>query len=412
MTLWNPVWKIIIDGIEYQDITLANMSITSGRTDFYSQPQAGYARLEIVQLENQSLPIFINSALTVKVQDSTATYVPIFGGQVSDFSEVVKKAGSTGIVTSLEITAIGALASLQKSYTYGVLSKDFDGNQIKTILNEVIGMSWNGVPASQTWAAYPATTTWAQVSGSSVGTIDVGNYELQARTSNYVNGYSLVTALANSGMGYLYEDAGGLINYADQSHRQTYLNVNGYVDLTGNQALWQGIRTSTRIGEIINKITLNWRSGAKTGSDLTSIDTYGIRENVVNTTLHNDADAITQVSKYLQNRAYPNAMFDRITFPLTSSEIDDTDRDALINIFMGMPVQINDLPVNISLGQFQGFVEGWTWQVGYNNVALSFNTSPISFSMETLRWDQVSALEYWNTLSGTLTWLEATETVA
>lgn len=412
MTLWNPVWKIIIDGVEYQDITLANMSITSGRTDFYSQPQAGYARLEIVQLENESLPIQINSALTVEVQDSSAAYVPIFGGHVSDFSEVVKKAGSTGIVTSMEITAIGALASLQKSFTYGVLSKDFDGNQIATIIGEVAGTTWNDVPPAQTWATYPATTTWLQVVNGNVGTIDTGLYELQARTSNYTNGYSLVAALANSGMGYIYEDAGGLINYADQSHRQTYLNANGYVDLTGNHALWQGIRTSTRIGEIINKISLNWRSGAETGSETASIESYGIRESVIDTTLHNQVDATTQVSKYLQNRAYPHAMFDRITFPLTSSEIDDADRDALINIFMGMPVQINDLPPNISLGQFQGFVEGWTWQVGYNSVSLSFNTSPTAFSMQALRWDQVSALEYWNTLSGTLTWLEATETVA
>lgn len=412
MTLWNPVWKVVIDGIEYQDITLANLSITSGRTDFLSQPQAGYCNLEIIQLNNESLPITINSSITIEVQDSTAAYVNIFGGNVSDYVQTVKNAGSKGIVTSVQITATGALARLQRGYTNGVLSKDFDGNQIKTILQDVVSATWLDVPAATTWATYPATTTWAQVLGGDIGTIDTGVYELQARTSDLTNAYSLIVALANSGMGYISEDANGLINYADESHRGAYLSNNGYVDLTGNHALYQGIRTALRSGDIRNKIVLTWRSGDKTGSDPVSIANYGRRESNITTTLHNAADAISQVDRYLNLLAYPQPIFDQITFPLTSSEIDDADRDALLGVFMGMPVQINDLPPNVSLGQFQGFVEGFTWRVGVNSVYLTINTTPTAFSLTALRWSQVSASEYWNTLSSTLTWAEATETVA
>lgn len=412
MTLWNPVWKITIDGIEYQDITLANLSITSGRTDFFSQPQAGYCNVEIVQLENESFPISINSAITIEVQDSTANYVVIFGGNVSDYVEVVKNAGSKGVTTSVQITATGALARLQRGFSYGVLSKDFDGNQIKTILQDVISQTWLDVPPATTWATYPATTKWNEIFGGEIGTIDVGQYELQARTSDLTNAYSLIAALANSGMGYIYEDANGLINYADSEHRSTYQAANGYVNLTGNQALWQGIRTSLRSGDIKNKIVLSWRSGDKTGSDAISIAQYGRRESNISTTVHNEADAVSQVNRYLNLLAYPRPIFDQITFPLTSSEIDNADRDALLNIFMGMPVQIDDLPANISLGQFQGFVEGWTWRVGYNSVYLTMNTSPTAYSFTALRWSQVSAAEYWNTLSGTLTWAKAIGTVA
>jgi hypothetical protein len=412
MTLWNPVWKITIDGVEYQNITLANMSISSGRTDYYTQPQAGYCNLEIIQLNNQSLPITINSAVTVSVKKSDGSYVAIFGGNVSDYVESVKNAGEKGVTTSVQITAIGALARLQTNSTYGVLSKDFDGNQIKTVLQDVVSATWSSVSASQNWAIYPATTTWAQVYGGQVGTIDTGLYELQSRTSSLTDAYSLISSLATSGMGYVYEDAGGLINYADATHRSAYLASNGYVNLTGHHALWQGIRTSLRAGNIRNKIALLWRSGTKNNQDATSITSYGIREATINTTLHNDADATAQAAKYLQLRAYPQPIFDQITFPLTSSEIDDADRDAMINIFMGMPVEINDLPANISNGQFQGFVEGWTWRVGYNSVFLTFNTSPTAFSTSALRWSQVSASEAWNTLSGTLRWYEALETVA
>jgi len=412
MTLWNPVWKITIDGVEYQDITLANLSITSGRTDFFSQPQAGYCNLEIVQLENQSLPIKINSSITIEVQNSTATYVAIFGGSVSDYVQIVKNAGSKGVVTSMQITALGAIARLQRGFTYGVLSKDFDGNQIKTILQDVVSATWLDVPAATTWATYPATTTWAQVVGGDIGTIDVGSYELQARVSDLSNAYSLIAALANSGMGYIFEDANGLINYADSDHRADYLNTNGYVDLTGNHALWQGIRNAVRSGDIKNKIVLSWRSGDKTGSDVTSIANYGRRESSIVTTLHNEVDAIDQVSRYLDLLANPQPIFDQITFPLTSSEIDDADRDALLGVFMGMPIQINDLPPNVSLGQFQGFVEGFSWRVGYNQVFLTLNTSSTANSLRAKRWDQVSASETWNSLSSTLAWYQALGTVA
>jgi len=412
MTLWNPVWKITIDGIEYQDITLANLSITSGRTDFLSQPQAGYCNLEIVQLENQSLPIKINSSITIEVQDSSAAYVAIFGGSVSDYVQIVKNAGSKGVITSMQITALGAIARLQRGFTYGVLSKDFDGNQIKTVLQDVVSATWLDVPAATTWATYPATTTWAQVVGGDIGTIDVGSYELQARSSDLTNAYSLIAALANSGMGYIWEDANGLINYASSDYRATYLSTNGYVDLTGNHALWQGIRNAVRSGDIKNKIVLSWRSGDKTGSDVTSIAAYGRRESNIITTLHNEVDAIDQVSRYLDLLANPQPIFDQITFPLTSSEIDDADRDALLGVFMGMPIQINDLPPNVSLGQFQGFVEGFSWRVGYNQVFLTLNTSSTANSLRAKRWDQVSASEYWNTLSGTLTWEDALGTVA
>ena len=43
------------------------------------------------------------------------------------------------------ITALGALARLLKAVTNGVLAKDFDGDQIYTILSEVLFNTWAGV---------------------------------------------------------------------------------------------------------------------------------------------------------------------------------------------------------------------------------------------------------------------------
>jgi hypothetical protein len=79
---------------------------------------------------------------------------------------------------------------------------------------------------------------------------------------------------------------------------------------------------------------------------------------------------------------------------------------------MGLPIRITDLPLNISSGQFEGYVEGWTWSVGLNSIYLTINVSPIEFSQVAIEWQQVSVAEKWNTLSNTLTWENAIGAVA
>ena len=135
---------------------------------------------------------------------------------------------------------MGALSKLPKTLTEGVLSKDFDGDQIYEILSQALFDTWNEVPAATTWAEYDATTTWENAENSGLGEIDrPGDYELTSRSSNTTDIYSLVSSLANSGLGYLYEDSEGRIGYADSTRRSSYLATNGYVDLTGNHTYIQ-----------------------------------------------------------------------------------------------------------------------------------------------------------------------------
>jgi hypothetical protein len=107
-------------------------------------------------------------------------------------------------------------------------------------------------------------------------------------------------------------------------------------------------------------------------------------------------------------RAFPQAQFKSITFPLTSPEIDDADRDALLEVFMGMPVNITQLPNNISNGEFQGFVEGWTFSAGYNALYLTMTVSPTAYSLQAMRWNSVPMTETWNTINPDLQWINAT----
>lgn len=409
MSQWTPEWSLQINGIDYTDLTLSTVSIISGRTDIYSQPRAGYASIEIINLDLAAVVIDVNDGLSIKVKDSTGTFVNVFGGFVTDSSVEVSSTGTGGVNERIRVTALGALSKLPKTLTDGVLSKDFDGNQIYTILSDLLLNTWAETPAALTWATYDPTIDWNNAENTGLGEIDTpGNYELTARAADTTDIYSLVSGLATSGLGYLYEDAQGRVGYADSTHRSIYLAANGYVNLSGNHALAQGIRTIRRIGDIRNKVTISYKNGQEeTATEQDSIKQYGSQAQVISTTIENTVDAAAQANFYLGIRAYPQDVFESVTFSLGNPEIDDADRDDLLNVFMGMPVDIQDLPSNMVNGRFQGFVEGWAFRAGYNRLDLTLNVSPTAFSLQSMKWEDVGVAETWNTLSTTLEWINA-----
>lgn len=412
MTQWSPIWLIEINGVSYTTVTLANLSITSGRSNIYTQAQAGYATINLINLDGSAVIPTINDSLAIQVKDTSGTYVPIFGGSIVDVGVTVSQVGSVGISQTITITALGALARLQKALTNGVLTQDFDGNQIYTILHEVLFAQWQQVPAGLTWATYDPTVTWATAENTGFGEIDTpGNYELAQRASSRTDVYSLVAALATSGLGYLYEDAQGLISYADSTHRTTYLATYGYTDLDANQALGQGIKIQTRAGDIRNDLTIKFGTNSTSevsDRDETSIGLYGELAQIITTTIKHSADAEAQAAFYLSLRAYPQPIFESITFALTNPELDNSDRDALIGAFMGQPINLTNLPLNMALGAFQGFIEGWRFSASYNELSITLLLSPLAFSLQAMRWNDVPIVETWSSVSPTLTWEYAT----
>jgi hypothetical protein len=294
------------------------------------------------------------------------------------------------------------------------LARDFDGDQIFEVLQTVLFGSWAEVPGALTWATYNPTTTWANAENTGLGQIDrPGNYDLSARGggSDPIDVYSLVSALATSGLGYLYEDAQGRIGYADSTHRTNYLAANGYVDLDANQARAAGLRIQTRVGDVRNAITIKYGANSQndvSDSDPASIAIYGNLAQIITTTLHDSADATAQAAFYLSLRANPQPIFSEISFDLTNPEIDNADRDALINIFMGEAISLNNLPLNMASGTFQGFVEGWSFQAAYNRLSVTLLLSPLAYSLQAMRWNDVPVTETWASVSPTLDWANAT----
>ena len=409
MSIWTPEWSLLVNGdADYKSVTLADVAITSGRTDIYSQATAGYAAFTILNFDASAVTIDLNDQVTIKVKDSSGDFVNVFGGYVTDIDLEVTNAGTGGLIQNLKVIALGALSKLPKTLTEGVLVKALDGVQIRSILEPVLFDSWNEVPAAETWAGYDPTMTWENAENSGLGEIDEGNYELHARSASVTDVYSLAAALANSGLGYLYEDNQGRICYADSTHRNVQLTADGYTSVSGNTALAGGIKTSLKSGDIRNSVTITYKNNQTvSASSAESIQTYGFQAQSIQTSLENGVDATAQANFYLGIRAFPEAQFRSITFPLGNPEIDDADRDSLLNVFMGLPIEITDLPNNIGDGRFQGFVEGWSFRASYNGLALTLTVSPTAYSLQAARWNDVSASETWNTLSTTMTWNDA-----
>ena len=417
MTVFTPDWKLTINAVEYTNVAISDIAHQAGREDIYSQPNPSYMQIELVALNNENYNLQVNDGITLQVKDSTDTYRTLFGGNITDITTEVATASSIAETFTYTILALGSLAKLPKVIYNGTLAKDDDGDQIYELLSDLFLNNWNEVPAAETWSGYDPTITWANAENLGLGEIDrPGVYEIIARGVDPDTTYNIASLIANSALGVLYEDNEGRISYADTTHRQNYLANNGYTDISANTAIGAGLKVLTRGADVRNEIILNYGNGygsQKTAIDLTSIATFGYRGETLNTVLHDAIDAQAVADRFIALRSYPRALFDSITFPLTNSAIDDADRDALLQIFVGQPMRITDLPVQIApTEQFEGYVEGWRWSTRFNELFLTINLSPIEFSQVALAWDQVSASEAWNTLSAILTWENAIGAVA
>ena len=414
MTAWSPDWKLTVAGVDYTDIAISDIDHQSGRSDIYQQPNPSYIQINFVALSGQTLPFDINDSLSLQVKNTAGTYVNLFGGDITDLTVSVQATGAISTVVQYSVLAMGSLVKLAKELFSDAISQDEDGNQIYDLLSSVLLGTWNDVPAASTWATYEPTETWANAVNLGLGEIDTpGLYTMQSRGGGQDPDtiYNIASLIANSAFGYLYEENNGDIGYADADHRQNYLLTNGYVNLDANHALGQGLSTITRSGDIRNDIIINYGSNfsqEKTATSAASIALYGYKAESIQSTIHSAVDAQEVADRYIAQRAFPLPAFQSITFPITNPEIDNSDRDNLLGVFMGQPLNIQNLPDQISGGEFEGYVEGWSWSTRFNELFITLNLSPVAFSQVAMRWNTVPINETFQTIDQTLTWEYAT----
>jgi hypothetical protein len=407
---WLPEWKIIVGTTVYDNVLSVTMA--TGRDDIDLQCNAGYARLEIVNTNNLPFDIDVTDSLTLELKNSSGTYVPVFGGTVSDFGISVRSPEDIGFVTIGNILAVGSLAKLTKALFPDALAKDEDGNQIYDILNELLINSWFEVAPALQWYNYNPTTTWADAENVGLGEIDQpGLYEMISRAAEPFSSYNLCAQIAQSALGQMYEDKAGRVCYADADHRTTYLSTNGYTTISANYATPSSIKTILQIGKIRNSLVFNYGNNynnSATAVDTDSVANYGRYQRNVTSNLHNLADVNTVMTRELGLRAIPREQLQSLTFRLDNTNLPDAERNKLIDVFFGQPMIINDLPISMFNGSFNGFVEGFAIRATPAYVDMTLTLSPTDFSLVAPQWDTVTPANLiWTGVNATLEWENA-----
>jgi hypothetical protein len=406
---WLPEWRITVGTTVYTNVTSVN--VTTGRIDIDRQCQAGYARMDIINPTNALFDIDVTDSLTLELKDSAGVYVPVFGGTVSDFRTSVRSPEETGFVTIGSILAVGALAKLPKAIYTAAVAHDLDGEQISIILQDLLVNEWIEVAPALQWYNYDPTTTWANAENVGLGEIDAGLYQMDNLSAADRNTQTLVTQIADSALGLLYEDKQGRIAYADADHRSNYLATNGSTQLDGNYATPSSVKSILQIGKIRNSEIVRYGNDYNhtySATDDASITTYGRYQKSYDSNIRYLADVEDIVERDLALRSTPRTQLDQITFRLDNPTMPSAQLDDLINLFFGEPVVITNLPFNMFEGYFSGFVEGISLAATPTYVDATIYVSPTDFSLIAPTWATVIPTNtLWSGVNATLQWSKA-----
>jgi hypothetical protein len=407
MTVYTPTYRVTIAGVVQTSTTLEDATITYGRNDFFEATQPSYCNLELLNLDGTSPVVELLDTILIEVTNSAGTYVKLFTGEVSGVYNRFAGAGLGGKPNTLQIQAIGALGLLVKRYAGSVAyPEELDGARITRILEETLYVAWEDISNTFTWNDF-TTETWATYGVQGIDTIDVGRYEVLARPAEIDQAYNLTDTTQQSALGYLYDTAEFSIGYADAERRSANYTTN-LIELDAN-LVNADIQTRLQTADIVNSVVIQYDDPVLevAAQNDTSINTYGLLEEVRSTILAQTADATEQATNFVNYRGTPKVSLEEVTVNLSNSDMTNTVRDNLLGVSMDTLLYLDNIPVGlIAEGYNEGFVEGWTWTLGRNNLELSMSVSNSIYSTLDVQWENYNAVIQWQNLDNTTMWLD------
>ena len=379
---WKPEGTVTIDGTAYTDKTLWNVQISYGRSNIWDQSRAGFANVQLLSADGIHYNIEVNDSLVITVKNSAGTPVTVFTGKVTDIQNSVQASGDAGTVVISNVTAIAPFGQMARAIVGGTAyPKEYDDTRITRILNEA---------------------------GVTIETIDTPPvYEFTTRAGNSTDAYSLATYYAQMAFGYVYETTAGAVGYANESRRLNEVQDYGYWTIPENYILWSGVSSNRSLNDIMNSIVLTYKSNATvTASDTGSISTYGEIGSRVNTELENTTEAQYQADHYIGLRSVPQTNLSQFSVMLDSSFVSSANLDIFLAMYMGKPIQIDNLPNAVLDSVYKGFIEGWVLSFNQYQANMTLTSTDSSLSIVPTRWQDVSALQKWTDVGATVQWFQ------
>ena len=406
---WSPNATVKINGTAVTNYTLEGVQISMGRDNVQQQSSAGFATIDFLNLPYTDVEIF--DTITVTLDNFTGVDTTVFTGLVTDVSVSVLDAGTTNTFIT-QISASGALSELAaKEANIVGYAEQKDGDRIVSVVTDTFGLKWNELPATQVWTDY-TTQTWANLLGVDTSAIDTpGTYNLFSSVAapEPLNALNYVQIVADSGSGYIFETTTGGIGYQDQDHRADYVSANGFINISKNFILADGINVTTSRNDIINDVRVIYGAAQDVMQveELDSISQYGRVTQSIETFLKNSGDADTLADRLVLLNAYPSPVIQGIQIQIDAPTMTSTLLNSLVGVFFGMPVSVTDFPALLYPNQFFGYVEGWQWDIDRFTARLTLNVSDFTFSAVPVAWQDVFAGEIWSTIDPSLQWQDA-----
>jgi len=407
MTVYTPTYRVTIAGTVQTSTILEDATITYGRNDFFEATQPSYCNLELLNLDGTSPIVELLDTILIEVTDSTGAYVKLFTGEVSGVYNRFAGAGAAGKPNTLQIQAIGALGLLVKRYAGSVAyPEELDGARITRILEETLYVAWEDISNTFTWNDF-TTETWANYGVQGIDTIDPGRYEVLARPAEIEQAYNLTDTTQQSALGYLYDTPEFEIGYADAERRSANYTTN-LIELDAN-LVNADIQTRLQTADIVNSVVIQYDDPVLevAAQNDTSINNYGLLEEVRSTILAQTADATEQATNFVNYRGTPKVSLEEVTVNLAHSDMTNTVRDNLLGVSMDTLLYLDNIPVGlIAEGYNEGFVEGWTWTLGRNNLELTMSVSNSIYSTLDVQWEDYNSVIQWQNLDNATRWLD------
>jgi hypothetical protein len=153
------------------------------------------------------------------------------------------------------------------------------------------------------------------------------------------------------------------IGYAGAERRTSSFGSN-QIDLDGDLLNASAVQTRVSTSDIVNDVYLTYGDpeAAIEATNPQSIEDYGLIQQQVTTQLEDADQAEEQALRLVSLRGTPLESFDIVSINLSNPNLDNNERDKLLDISMDTLLKITNLPTGFIIGdEFEGYVEGWTW---------------------------------------------------